>query len=335
MSAADFDPTRLAGFLDQRFGRGDFALDRIRGGQSNPTYLVRHGGRGLVLRKQPAGPILKGAHAVDREFRVMQALAPQGVPVPRVVLFHDDPGLLGTPFYLMERLEGRVFDDCSLPGMAPDDRRAIYLAMAEAMAKMHAVDPAAAGLGDYGPPGDYFERQVRRWTKQLRASTGAPVAELERLAGWLADNLPQDDGRVAVAHGDFRLGNLMFHPSEPRVIGILDWELSTLGHPLADLGFCCMTWHSSPREYGGILGLDLAALGIPSKAEFVAHYMAHARPTAALTDFHVIFALFRFAVIFVGIADRARAGNAAGADAARLAPLARAFARRALDLLGG
>ena len=324
----------LKGFLDDQFGRNArFSVEKISGGQSNPTFFVGHGDKDMVLRKQPDGPILKGAHAIDREYRVMRALQSKDVPVPETLLFHDDRALLGTPFYLMERLEGRVFDDCSLPGLAPKERRGIYLGMAEAMAKMHAVDPKTAGLADYGPPGNYFERQVRRWTRQLRASPGALIPELERLADWLAAKLPGDDGHVTVAHGDFRLGNLMFHPTEPRVIGILDWELSTLGHPLADLGFACMTWHCAPDEYGGILGLDLAGLGIPSKAEFVAHYMAHAQPTAQLTDFHVIFALFRFAVIFVGIADRAKAGNAAGNNVDDLAPLARSFALRALALI--
>ena len=267
VSAAGFDPEALRALLDDRLGRAPLVeLRRIAGGQSNPTFFVTHGGRRMVLRKQPGGEILRGAHAIDREYRVMSALRGQGVPVPETILHHDDPEAIGTPFYLMERLDGRVFADCALPGVAPDERGAIYRAMAAAMARLHAVDPEAAGLGDYGRPGNYFERQVRRWTRQLRASESPPIPELERLADWLAANLPTDDGMVAVAHGDFRLGNLMFHPTEPRVIAILDWELSTLGHPLADLGFCAMTWHTSPDEYGGIGGLDLDALGIPGQA---------------------------------------------------------------------
>ncbi|MGO4405551.1 phosphotransferase family protein [Bosea sp. RAF48] len=332
---ADFDPAALAGFLDERFGPGALSIERIGGGQSNPTYFVDHGGKRLVLRKQPAGPILRGAHAIDREFRVLEALAQTNVPVPRAVLFHAEPEPLGTPFYLMERLDGRVFHDCALPGLAPAERHGLYLGMAEALAKLHSVRPDAVGLGDFGRPGNYFERQIARWTRQLRESPGEPIPELEAAADWLPAHLPPDDGQVSIAHGDFRLGNLLFHPEKPEVIGILDWELSTLGHPLADLGYCAMPWHTAPDEYGGILGLDRAALGIPTEAEFLAHYYAHAVPTAPLTRFHLAFALFRFAVIFVGIADRVRAGTAAAANAAELAPLGRRFAVRALEAMDG
>jgi aminoglycoside phosphotransferase (APT) family kinase protein len=255
--------------------------------------------------------------------------------VPRAVLFHADPEPLGTPFYLMERLEGRVFHDCALPGLEPAERHGLYLGMAEALAKLHAVRPDAVGLGDFGRPGNYFERQIARWTKQLRESPGEPIPELEAVADWLPAHLPDDDGQVSIAHGDFRLGNLLFHPEKPEVIGILDWELSTLGHPLADLGYCAMPWHTAPDEYGGILGLDRAALGIPAEAEFLAHYYEHAVPTAPLLRFHLVFALFRFAVIFVGIADRVRAGTASAANAAEVAPLARRFAVRAREAMEG
>lgn len=331
----DFESIALAGFLNGRFGEAPLAVSRIGGGQSNPTYFVGHGARRLVLRKQPSGPILRGAHAIDREYRVLEALAPTAVPVPRVVLFHADPEPLGTPFYLMERLDGRVFHDCALPGLAPTERRGLYFGMAEALAKLHAVRPDDVGLGDFGRPGNYFERQIARWTKQLRESPGEPIAQLESVADWLPAHLPPDDGHVSIAHGDFRLGNLLFHPTKPEVIGILDWELATLGHPLADLGYCAMPWHTSPDEYGGIFGLDHAALGIPTEAEFLAHYYAHAVPTAPLARFHLVFALFRFAVIFVGIADRVRAGSAAAANAAEFAPLARRFALRAIAAMDG
>ncbi len=333
--AVDFDPARLESFLRGRFGEAAMALERIGGGQSNPTYFVDHGEKRMVLRKKPAGPILRGAHAIDREFRVLEALAPTGVPVPEPLLYHEDDALLGTPFYLMERLDGRVFHDCSLPGLSRRERRAIYFAMAETMARLHAVVPKDVGLGDYGRPGNYFERQIGRWTRQLRESPSERISALEKVAEWLPQHLPADDGRVSIAHGDFRLGNLLFACDRPEVIGILDWELSTLGHPLADLGFCSMTWHSSPDEYGGILGLDLAELGIPTQHEFLERYFAHAAPTAPLERFHLVFSLFRFAVIFIGIADRARTGNAAAPDAAAVAPLAGRFARRALEVIDG
>lgn len=332
---ADFDPAALKGFLASRFGDASMTLERIAGGQSNPTYFVDYGAHRMVLRKKPAGPILRGAHAVDREFRVLEALAPTNVPVPGPVLYHEDVEPLGTPFYLMERLDGRVFHDCSLPGLSPAQRRAIYFGMAEAMAKLHAVRPDEVGLGDYGRPGNYFERQIARWARQLRESPSETIPALEAVADWLPQHLPADDGRVSIAHGDFRLGNLLFHPAKPQVIGILDWELSTVGHPLADLGFCSMTWHSTPDEYGGILGLDHAALGIPSQREFLDHYFAHTIPTAPLERFHLVFSLFRFAVIFVGIADRARAGSAASADAASKWPLAGRFAVRAQEIIHG
>ena len=333
---ADFNPTDLHGFLDATYGRsGHFDLQRISGGQSNPTYFVTHGAAGMVLRKKPAGPILPGAHAIDREYRVLRALHPTGVPVPRPILYHDDPALLGTPFYLMERIEGRVFTDCSLPSLPKKDRSAIWMGLADALAALHSIDPAQVGLGDFGRPGNYFERQIARWTRQWQASASDPIPDLDRLADWLAANMPADDGAVRLAHGDFRMGNLIFHPTEPRVVAILDWELSTLGHPLADLGFCVMPWHSAPDEYGGLLGLDLVTLGLPPEAAVVARYRAARPDTAALLPFHKVFALFRFAVIFVGIADRVRSGTAAAADAANHGHLAARFAARATAIIDG
>ena len=192
-----------------------------------------------------------------------------------------------------------------------------------------------SGLGDFGRPGNYFERQISRWDRQYRASPSGPIDPIERLHGWLTTHLPPDDGTIALCHGDFRLGNMLFHPTEPRVVAILDWELSTLGHPLADLGFCCMPWHTAPEEYGGLLGYDLAAMRLPSEDEFVARYMAAQPGSGTLMAFHKAFALYRFAVIFVGIADRARAGTSNDPEAAKFAPLAERFALRALELLVG
>ena len=332
----DWNPDGLRRFLARHFNAeaDDFTWEPIVGGQSNPTFFVTFAGRRMVLRKQPSGPILRGAHAVDREFRVLNALSQTTVPIPKPLVFHADPALLGTPFFLMERLEGRVFADASLPGMSPMERREIYLGMAQALAAMHAVRPEKIGLADYGRPGNYFERQFARWRQQYEASPSDRIPALDQIINWLRANMPVDDGFTSIAHGDFRIGNLMFHPTEPKVIGILDWELSTLGHPLADLGFCCMPWRTSPQEFGGILGLDHDNLGIPAESEFVATYMAKAIPTPELKPFHVAFALFRFAVIFVGIADRARSGSAAAANAAEVAPLATRFAIRALEAAG-
>jgi aminoglycoside phosphotransferase (APT) family kinase protein len=325
----EFSPPVLKAFLDARFGPGKMAIERIGGGQSNPTFFVDHGSQRMVLRKKPAGVILPGAHAIEREFRVLKALAETDVPVPEALLLCEDSSTVGTPFYLMRRVEGRVFHDCALPQVSQSQRRDIYMAMADAMARLHAVRPDEIGLGDYGRPGNYFARQIARWSRQYEESPGERIAALDRVIDWLRDNQPEDDGRVAIAHGDFRLGNMLFHPTRPEVVAILDWELSTLGHPLADLGFCCMPWRTAPDEYGGILGLDVSALGLPVEPEFVARYYESSVPTAALEPFHVAFALFRFAVIFVGIADRARAGNAASDEAARIGPLAVRFAGRA------
>ena len=330
----DFDPAPLAGFLRGTFGAGPVQLERIGGGQSNPSYFVDAGRRRLVLRKQPAGPILKGAHAIDREYRVLRALSATEVPVPEAVLYHDSPDLIGTPFYLMERVAGRVFTDTSLAALPKGERRAIWMAVAETLAALHRVDPGAVGLEDFGRPGSYFARQIARWDRQYRDSSGGQVAEIEALYDWLVARMPPDDGAVSICHGDFRLGNLMFAPDAPRVVAVLDWELSTLGHPLADLGFCAMPWHTAPAEYGGLLGLDLAAEGLPDETAFVARYRAARPESGPLEPFHVAFALYRFAVIFVGIADRARAGTAADARAGDLAPLARRFAIRGLEAAG-
>jgi aminoglycoside phosphotransferase (APT) family kinase protein len=330
----DSDAGRLHGFLADRLGglSGRPLIERISGGQSNPTFFVSYDNRRLVVRKQPPGELLASAHAVDREFRVIAALAATAVPVPPALAFCADRAVLGTPFYVMERLDGRVFHDCALPGVSPAERTAMYASMADTLAALHAVDPAAVGLSDFGRAGGYFARQIVRWTRQWQASRTREDADIERLIGWLPAHLPADDGN-AISHGDYRAGNLMFHPSEPRVIAVLDWELSTLGHPLADLAHTCMAWHSAPDEYRGLLGLDLAALGLPTQARYEARYYAAARSPARLTAFHMAFALFRWSVIFEGIAARARAGNAAGENAEAVGRLSAVFARRAVLLI--
>ena len=331
----DFEPGRLEAFLKGAIGplKGTMRLERIGGGQSNPTFFVSFDNRALVLRKQPAGAkLLPSAHAVDREHRVMSALAATDVPVPKMVLFHAERDVVGTPFYMMERLPGRVFAQYALPGMEPAERRVIYLAMADTMARLHKVDWAAIGLADYGRAGGYFTRQLARWSKQWQMSRTRDNADVERLIVWLQANLP-DERETTISHGDFRLGNLMFHPTEPRVVGVLDWELSTLGHPLADVAFNCMAYRTLPAEYGGIRGLDLAALGIPTEAEYLEHYYRHSGRADGVTPFHFAFALFRMAVIFEGIAARAQSGNAASADAAQVGRLGPVFARRGVELI--
>ena len=333
----DFDEVSLGRFLKARLGAdcGTFQLSRISGGQSNPTYFLNWGEQNLVLRKQPNGPILKGAHAVDREYRVLEALHPTSVPVPEPVSYFAEPELLGTPFYLMQRVEGRVFTETALSGLPAEERTPIWMAVAETLASLHSIRPEEVGLADYGKPGNYFERQISRWGRQYQNSPSRPIQPIEDLYDWLLGNLPADDGVVSLCHGDFRLGNLLFHPTKAKVSAILDWELSTLGHPLADLGFCCMPWHTSPDEYGGLLGFDLNELALPTEDNFVGRYMASLNQVSTLQPFHTAFALYRFAVIFVGIADRAREGNAADPRAKTLGPLAEHFAVRGMEISKG
>lgn len=330
----EFDPAVLERYLAGRIPglKGPMRLERVGGGQSNPTFFVDFDARRMVMRKKPAGALLPSAHAVDREYRVLQALQGSEVPVPRTLLFCDDAAVVGTPFYLMERLEGRVLTDPALPGLAPHERRAVMLSMAETLARVHRVDWAARGLADFGRPGDYFERQIARWIKMWGLSKLGENADIDRLIAWLPANIPAS-GLTAISHGDFKLGNLMIHPSEPRVIGVLDWELSTLGHPLADLAYSAMPWYTSPGVFNGILGADLDALGIPSEREYFEHYVACGGPAEPVLAFHKAFSLFRLSVILEGIAKRALAGTAAAADAKAVGGRAGAYARRAVELI--
>jgi aminoglycoside phosphotransferase (APT) family kinase protein len=284
------------------------------------------------MRKQPVGELLPSAHAVDREYRVMRALGPAGVPVPRTVLFHADRDVVGTPFYLMEKLEGRVFAAHSLPGLTSAERGAMYRSMAETLATLHRVDPAAAGLADYGKPGNYFARQVARWSRQWESSRTRENPALDRLIAWLPGHIPEGDETV-VCHGDFRIGNLMFDPVEPRVIAILDWELSTLGHPLADVGYNVMGYFGSVGPSAMMGGVDLKALGIPTCEEYVAAYCRRTgRARIDNLEFYVVFAMFRLAAIMQGIAMRAKLGNASSANADGVGKLARTMADTAWGL---
>ncbi|MDO9313669.1 MAG: phosphotransferase family protein [Burkholderiaceae bacterium] len=293
----------------------NLSVQPLTGGQSNPTFLVTADGLRCVLRKKPAGDLLASAHAIDREYRVMAALQGSGVPVPRMLAYCEDSTVVGTPFFLMEFLDGRVLVDQALPGMAPAERGAIYREMNSVLAALHAVDPGAVGLADYGKTGGYFARQIARWSRQCRASTVPMNEAMHRLMDWLPEHIPPGD-ETTLVHGDFRLDNLVFHPTEPRVIGVLDWELSTLGHPLADFSYQCMSWHIPPALWRGIGGLNLAALGIPSEDEYVAMYArATGRDVTAHWDFCLAYNLFRMAAILHGIAQRATDGNAAAENA--------------------
>lgn len=311
---------------------GVMQIERISGGQSNPTFFVSFSNRRLVLRKQPPGKLLPSAHAVDREYRIISALAKTRVPVPPALLYCDDANVVGTPFYVMERVEGRIFHDCRLPGVSRQERSDMYRAMAETLGAFHNVDFASIGLGDYGKPGNYFSRQVARWTRQWELSRTREDENVERLIAWLPQNIPFDD-KTSLVHGDYRIGNLMFHLSEPRVVAILDWELSTLGHPLADVAHNAIAWLTACDEYGGLVGVDISDLGIPTLEQYVTVYNSISNRPLELTDFHKAFALFRWTIIFEGIAARARAGNAAAEDAANAGALAATFARRAAALL--
>ncbi|RRH78285.1 phosphotransferase family protein [Falsigemmobacter faecalis] len=306
----------------------DLTLRPISGGQSNPTAFLDSGARRLVLRGRPSGVLLPSAHAVDREFRVQKALAGSDVPVPKVLLYCEDRSLTGTEFYVMERVEGRVLHDNRLTELPAPERRMVFDDLARILAAIHRVDIQAAGLQDYGRPGGFARRQIERWSRQWDLATPRPNADIDRLKAWLTAHLPTED-QTTLVHGDFRLGNVMLHPVEPRIVAVLDWELSTLGHPLADLAHSCVyTWFMSPDDYGrGLRGLDPAALDLPRMEDFTATYFASAGGVGALSTFWLALALFRNAVIFEGIAARARQGNASAANAAEVGRLAPVLAR--------
>jgi aminoglycoside phosphotransferase (APT) family kinase protein len=330
---AGLETSKLDAFLRREIAglEGRMTVEKIPGGQSNPTFFVSYDNRRLVLRKRPANA-LPSAHAVDREFRVMRALRDTAVPVPDALLYHDGEDIIGTAFFVMERLDGRVFSDCSLPGVTPAERGAMFLAMADTLAVLHKVDWNAVGLADYGKPGNYYQRQIARWSRQWELSKRRDLPELTRLLAWLPANIPAGD-TTAISHGDFRIGNLMFHPTEPRVVGVLDWELSTLGHPLADLAYSALAWRLLPTEYMGMRGADYEALGIPTEAAYLQRYYDRMGDDARVEPFHYAFALFRLAVIFEGIAARAQAGQAASANAAEVGELSVDFARRAIEAI--
>ncbi|WP_340108043.1 phosphotransferase [Pikeienuella sp. HZG-20] len=303
---------RLPGF------RGPLSAEKTATGQSNPTFILTAGSGDYVLRRKPPGQLLKSAHAVDREYRVITALEGTNVPVPKAHLLCEDESVTGSVFYVMDRVPGRIIFDPAVPGVSTEHRRAMYEDMNRVLAALHTVDYEAVGLGDFGRPGSYFARQLSRWTKQYRASETETIPDLEALIEWLEARVPQDDARTSIVHGDYRIDNLIYHPTEPRVVAVLDWELSTLGHPIADLAYQRMQGRLPPGEIGrGLAGVDRKALGIPSEDEYVEMYMRRVGLTEIpeLT-FATAFSFFRICAILQGVKKRGLDGNASNPEAA-------------------
>jgi aminoglycoside phosphotransferase (APT) family kinase protein len=346
--AHGIDTETLAAWLSAHLPgfEGPLSLEKFKGGQSNPTYQLITPKRNYVLRTKP-GPVAKllpSAHAIEREFKVMHGLYGTEVPVPQMHVLCEDESIIGCAFYVMEFVQGRVLWDQTLPDMSNAERGAIYDEMNRVIAALHTVKFAERGLESYGRPGNYFERQIGRWSKQYIASVTQPIDEMDKLMAWLPANMPasaKDESKVSIVHGDYRLDNLMFHPTEPRVLAVLDWELSTLGHPLADFSYQCMGWHIPPGTFRGIGGVDIAALGIPSESEYIHRYcdrtgLSTPADLRADWNFYLAYNMFRMAAILQGIAKRVEAGTASseqakvnGAGARPMAELAWKFAQQA------
>ena len=321
-----FDVAALERYMERHVEnfRGPLTVTQFQGGQSNPTYHLATPNAEYVLRRKPPGKLLPSAHAVDREYRVITALASTGVPVPRTYALCDDPDVTGTPFYIMEYVRGRVLIDNVLPTQPPAQRAGIYGSMIDVLARIHTVDWRAVGLEDFGRPGNYYVRQIHRWSTQYRASETEKIDAMEHLLVWLPEHIPPGD-ETTLVHGDYRLGNLLIHPTEPRVVAVLDWELSTLGHPLGDLAYNCMPYHLGPELYEGFSGKDLG--GIPAEETYLADYCRRTgRSGIANWDFYVAFAMFRLAAISQGIMGRVVAGTANDPNARERGKRARALA---------
>jgi aminoglycoside phosphotransferase (APT) family kinase protein len=312
--------------------RGPAEIVPFATGQSNPTFRLEAPSGRYVLRRRPMGTLLATAHAVEREFRVLGALADSDVPVPRVHALCEDPDVIGSAFFVMDHVEGRVCMDPRLPGMSAPERRAVYASMNATIARLHRIDPARVGLGDFGRPGSYVARQIARWSRQYRWSATEPIAAMDALMDWLPAHAPADEA-ARVVHGDYRLDNVLLHPTEPCIVAVLDWELSTLGHPLADFACHAMAWRLRPDLFRGLAGVDLAALGIPSEGEYVAEYCRNTgQAMPADFDLYVVFGLFRIAAILQGVARRARDGTAASTEAHALGAQARPVAELAWEM---
>ena len=313
--------------------RGPVTVRQFHGGQSNPTYYLASPGGKYVLRRKPPGKLLPSAHAVEREYRVITALGRTDVPVPRTYALCEDPAVIGTAFYIMEYVHGRLMVEPDLPGVTPAERARLFDEMNRVLALLHTVDVAAVGLSDFGRPGNYFERQIHRWTQQYRASETEKIEAMERLIEWLPGHVPADD-QTTIVHGDYRSGNMLMHPTEPRVVAVLDWELSTLGHPLADLAYHCMPYRLGPGTLGGFVHEDLAALGIPSEEAFLASYCRRVgRAAIADWEFYVAFSMFRLSAIAQGIMGRVIAGTANDARARERGERARPLAEAAWGVI--
>ncbi len=326
-----FDIERLTSWMRQNVDdfRGDIAVEQFKGGQSNPTFLVTAGGHQYVMRRKPPGTLLQSAHAVDREFRVISALAATDVPVAKAHALCEDESVIGTAFYIMDYVGGRILWDPKLPGMTNGERAAIFDEMNRVIAALHRVDHVAVGLEGYGRPGNYLERQVARWTKQYRAAETERMEAVENLIAWLPKNIPAGE-QTGIVHGDYRLDNVIFHPTESRILAVLDWELSTLGHTLADFAYHCMTWRM--QDGRGLAGVDLAALGIPGEADYVdAYFRRTGRERVPPRDweYFIIFNLFRLVGITQGIKARALQGNASSEEAMAMGNRARPLAELA------
>jgi aminoglycoside phosphotransferase (APT) family kinase protein len=333
LPAHRFDEDRLRAYLAGRMtGVERMTVRQFQGGQSNPTFLLECADEKFVLRKKPPGPLLPSAHQVEREFRIIKALYGSSVPVPRPMLLCEDANVIGTPFYVMEFIRGRVFDRPDLEVLTAVERRAVYESVSETMAALHQIDWAAIGLGDFGRSQNYLSRQVERWSRQYKASiVGEGDALMAEVIRWLQDNMP-NEGDTTIAHGDFRIGNMLFAPDFPRVAAVLDWELSTLGDPISDLAYCCVPYHLPAGLAGvmGLQGLDLTSLGIPTEEEFIAAYCRRTgRQGIAGWSFYVAFSLFRLTAILQGVFARAVQGNASNADAINVGSRIKLLARAA------
>jgi aminoglycoside phosphotransferase (APT) family kinase protein len=332
-----FDKGRLAAWMQAHIAGflGPIDVQQFAGGQSNPTFLVRSVNHRYVLRRKPPGKLLPSAHAVDREYRVITALANTQVPVAKAFALCEDAAVIGTAFYVMDYVEGRLFWDAALPEVPAPQRHAIYEEMTRVIAALHGVDYTAVGLADYGKPGHYIERQVARWTQQYRASETESIDAMERLIEWLPKHIPEDE-QTSIVHGDFRLDNAIFHPHEPKILAVLDWELSTLGHPLVDLAYLCMRYHLSADQFRGLGGMNPAALQIPSEAQCVADYCRRrSRAPVAPQDwtYYLAFNMFRLTGILQGVLARAIQGNASSVTALEAGRRARPLAEQGWALV--